>query len=117
MKLRRLAVGAALISLLVLAVLHVAGSLDDVHAWFSRYFQPEVWAAIAAWVTAGIAVVAGIYAKGQLDQARIARKSQEEQSRNALSQQSKLFRDQIRNVNLSWPHRDGLIWPHRGLGS
>ncbi|SON62254.1 hypothetical protein MSIMFI_03775 [Mycobacterium simulans] len=88
----RLGVGAALGGLAILGTLCVAGTLGSAYQWFNRFFRPEVWGAIAAWVTASIAAGAFVYAKRQVQEAKQTRLGQEKQSRKSLRQQAKLSR-------------------------
>jgi hypothetical protein len=78
---------AILIGLGIVAALDMTGNLGKVYRWMVRYFPPEVWSALAAWVAVvvGIAtiIVAGRYAKeqvakaqGQIDEARRTREEQ-----------------------------------------
>jgi multidrug efflux pump subunit AcrA (membrane-fusion protein) len=86
-------IGAAVIAALAVGVLAITGTLGSVYRWMVRYFQPEVWSAIAAWFTFAIAVGAFLYAKQQVYQAKQARKDQEKQSGDALKLQAKLARE------------------------
>lgn len=62
---------------LVLLLLWATGALGPVYRWFVRYFQPEVWSALGTWIAVAVAVVtvivAGRYAKYQVDEARRTR--------------------------------------------
>ena len=73
---RRLAVWCAVVVVVVVAALWLTGTLSDVYCWLVRYMHPEVWSALGTWVTAAIAAVAGLYAKRQVDEARITRERQ-----------------------------------------
>ena len=70
----------------------IVGAIGSVYRWFVRYFQPEVWSAIAAWATLAVAVGAFLYARQQVYEAKQARIRQENQSRAALAQQAELSR-------------------------
>jgi hypothetical protein len=67
---------ASFVAVAFLVVVAVSAYLAAHDKW-----SPEAWAALAAWVTAGIAVVAGILALGQLTEARSVRLAQEKSRR------------------------------------
>jgi hypothetical protein len=94
-KIKTAVIVAAALLVLVVVVLWIAGTIDDVYRWLVRYFQPEVWSAIATWLTLAVAVGAFLYAKQQVAEARRTRVSQENQAREALTQQAKLSRDAL----------------------
>jgi hypothetical protein len=61
----------ALAGAAAIAVVAVAVVVAIVESW-----SPEAWAALAAWITAGVAVAAGYVALGQLGEARASRLEQ-----------------------------------------
>ena len=73
LRLPRLIVGGVLTGLGVLGILAVTGRLGNTYAWFERFFEPGVWEAMATWTIAIVAIVAGIYAKRQVDLAKRTR--------------------------------------------
>ncbi len=64
----------------ILLALTFTGAIGPTYRWMVRYFAPEVWSAIGTWATALIALitvlVAGRYAKQQVDEARRTREEQ-----------------------------------------
>lgn len=90
---------------IVLAVLCATGSLSPTYQWFVRYFPPDVWSALAAWVAVAVGivtvVVAGRYAKQQVEkaqdqvrEAREARLDQERQAQEAIDIQVRIAEEQ-----------------------
>lgn len=84
-------------------------------------WAPETWSAIAAWLTAGVAIAAGVVAVGQLSEARRLRKEQA-QPYVAVSMETKPEVDErfvdlvIRNFGetAAFNVRIGIEpWPHR----
>lgn len=88
-------IAAPTITALAVVALAAMGTIDDVYRWLVRYFRPEVWSAIAAWLTLAVALGAFLYAKQQVQEARSTRISQENQARDSLEQQAKLSRDAL----------------------
>jgi hypothetical protein len=84
-------VGTVVAGAIALAVLHATGALSPTYRWFVRYFPPEVWSALAAWVAVAVGivtvVVAGRYAKQQVakaqDQVREAQEARVDQANHA----------------------------------
>jgi hypothetical protein len=70
------AVGATVVALFLWAT----GAVGPIYRWMVRYMQPEVWSALGTWFTAAVAavtvLVAGRYAKQQVDEARRTREEQ-----------------------------------------
>lgn len=90
-------------SLFVLGTLETCGWLRTTYGWFVRFFQPGVWAAMAAWITAGIAVGAFIYAKRQVSEARRSREQQARHFRETLdhdAEQAQRTRDEMAQPNV-----------------
>lgn len=56
-----------------LLTLTLTDALSPTYRWMVRYFAPEVWSAIGTWATVVIAIVAGVYAKRQVDIAKATR--------------------------------------------
>ncbi|CAJ1498915.1 hypothetical protein [[Mycobacterium] burgundiense] len=96
---------AILLLLSSVAVLDMSGKLGAVYRWMVRYMPPEVWSALAAWVAVAVGivtvVVAGRYAKQQVDkaqeqvrEAREARLDQERHAREAIETQVRIAEEQ-----------------------
>jgi hypothetical protein len=90
---------------IALAVLYATGALSPTYQWFVRYFAPDVWSALAAWVAVAVGivtvVVAGRYAKQQVEkaqdqvrEAREARLDQERQAQEAIDIQVRIAEEQ-----------------------
>jgi hypothetical protein len=105
-KVARWGLVAVLVLALGLAVLHVTGALAPTYRWFARYFAPDVWSALAAWVAVAVGIatviVAGSYAKQQVEkaqdqvrEAQAARLAQERQAQNALETQVRLANEAL----------------------
>lgn len=94
------------LALCMLAILCLTGQLSATYAWLNRFFQPEVWSAVAAWVTVGIAAGAFVYAKRQVQEARHSRVSQEKHARESLDQQALLAQRSLGRQR--WDSREAL---------
>lgn len=79
-KLRTTALWSIGIVATISLTLALTGAIGPVYRWMVRYFAPEVWSAIGTWATGAIALitvlVAGRYAKQQVDEARRTREEQ-----------------------------------------
>lgn len=95
--------------LAVLASLNITDTLRPTAGWIVRSRPPDFWSALASWVAVAVGivtvVVAGRYAKQQVDkaqdqirEARTARISQEIQAQAALDTQIRLAEDQAQPV-------------------
>ena len=105
-KLRRAALSAVGVIVVILLLLWLTGTIGPIYRWVVRYFQPEVWSALAAWVAVGVGIVtvlvAGRYAKRQVEEARrqvseaqSARLAQERQAQEALETQIRLANEAV----------------------
>lgn len=79
-KLRKAALWVFAAAVVVFLLLWGAGALGPVYRWMVRCMQPAVWEAMGTWATAAVAIVtvlvAGRYAKQQVDEVRRTREEQ-----------------------------------------